>query len=103
MKRTILVFTLALLVGGRPSEARGSEEGVQIFVPDGQMTSHPFRVFVEDHISKAMEPKLRIYKGYLIKGSHSEAPREFEPELVAPDQKLVQEVNGQKHRIDNSR
>lgn len=93
MKNIILVISMLVmnLVFGK--YAFTAEEETQLFMADGQLKSHPIRVFITKDINKDMKPRLRLTGSHAITKKKKGEDRLIEPMLIAQNQKSEQTVN----------
>ncbi|NOX79955.1 MAG: hypothetical protein GXP57_02480 [Deltaproteobacteria bacterium] len=97
MNKSVLFsfFIIAIFLPASP--VLGAETGVRLFMPDGQLNSYPVRVFVSNKdIDPSMKPRLRLAAGHVLLEKKDGESSYYEPEVVAPGQRLVQNVHGQR-------
>ncbi|WP_417911930.1 hypothetical protein [Candidatus Electronema sp. TJ] len=80
----------------------GEPASFRVYMPDGQLKSHPIRVYVTTNISSDQKPQLRLLRNHLkqdTSAEHAEAADE-EAALVAiaPHQEWTELVSGQQTR-----
>jgi len=92
----VLGVALSIAMQGPAPRAQDAGKPVQLFVPDGQLKSHLFRVFVTREITGAMDPRLRLIGSHVISEEHPGKKKSYGPAVVAPQQKWVQEVEGER-------
>lgn len=68
---------------------------VRLFMADGQLKSHPVRVFINQDISEDMQPSLILTGSYAINTDPSIEPVKVKPMLIARQQLAEQQENGQ--------
>jgi len=95
LKWTVLGAVACIVMQQSALRAQDAEEAVQVFVPDGQVKSHLIRVFVNREMTVEMNPRLRFIGSHLIGKKHPGEDSFYEPAVVAPRQRWVQEVAGQ--------
>ncbi len=55
-----VIWALFLLAGASGAAAQQPDAGMQLYMPDGQLESHPVRIYIDHDISDAMVPELRL-------------------------------------------
>jgi hypothetical protein len=63
-------------------------------MPDGQLKSHPVRVYVTQDISANQQPKLRLLRSHAVTKKAVDEAARLEPSIVAPGQEWVEQVGG---------
>ncbi len=97
MNKSVLLsfFIIAICLPGSP--VLGAETGSRLFMPDGQLQSNPVRLFVSNEkIDLSMKPRLRLTAGHVLLKNKDGESSYYEPEVVAPGQRLVQNIQGQR-------
>ncbi len=95
MRTPLPIAALALVLSASGTPAPGAQDPVRLFMPDGQLQSHPVRVFVTEDLSLGDDPLL------ILRGSHALTDvREGEevarkPQFVARHHDWVQTVAGE--------
>ena len=77
-----------------PNVPKADRTSIRLIVADGQLTSHPLRVFVTHHITESMSPTLRLMPSHTLLKAQAGEGNPIEPSIVAPDQQETVEVNG---------
>ena len=77
------------------SLAADTNEPVQLFMPDGQLKSHPLRVFVDRDITASMKPMLKLTESHAVTRQNQSELQAHPAMLLARHQKSVQLINGQ--------
>ena len=90
---TIIFIYLVQLVPGHAQEAATP---VQLFMPDGQLKSHPVRVFVTNDVTEAMEPQFQLTGSHAICEQKAGESRLRKPEVVARHHKWVEIMEGER-------
>ncbi len=96
IRRWPVIAMLWIALASIVEAQEANRSGIELFVADGQLMSHPFRVFVTHDITPDMQPRL------LLQASHTISPvqkGEFErikPLVIARNQISTETVAGQK-------
>ncbi|MBN1983226.1 MAG: hypothetical protein JW795_16950 [Chitinivibrionales bacterium] len=69
-----------------------SKDPVLVFMEDGQLLSHPIRIFVSADIAASHAPELKF----------STLPQTFKPAVVAQNQKTIQKINNFEQEISGT-
>ncbi len=77
------------------SPVSAGDSPLRLFVPDGQVKSHPLRVFVTKAVQEADLPRLDLYAPHTIDGAQLGGVHGWKPKLVAPGQQWTDVVDGQ--------
>lgn len=95
--RSILLLAFGLgMTGLGPGFARAATEpAVRLFVPDGQLNSHPIRVFVDRDLTPEMAPTLSCLRAQLVAPPVKWRTEEFPNMLLARHQTWIQTIDGQ--------
>lgn len=93
-KLTLLASVLAILLLAVHGAA-AAEMGAELFMRDGQLISHPVRVFVTADISEAMQPRLLLVASHTVTEVTSAEVQPISPKLVARAQRTQQRIHGQ--------
>src|SRR5689334_6267066 len=64
-------------------------------MPDGQLTSHAIRAYLNQNITLSQNPRLRLLRSHAVTPPGVGEAKEESPGLVAPNQQWVEVVNGQ--------
>lgn len=96
MKNIYLVISMLVMTLVISQEALSAEEKVQLFMADGQLKSHPLRLFITKDIDETMSPKLMLTGIHSITKKNEAEDRLIEPMLIAQNQKSEQIVNDTK-------
>ena len=93
----IITLIVAVTVGldGLSALAADTNEPVQLFMPDGQLKSHPLRVFVDRDITASMKPMLKLTESHAVTRQNQSELQAHPAMLLARHQKSVQLINGQ--------
>src|SRR6185369_9815021 len=90
-------FLLVLLAGGEfvslPLLA-STNEPVQLLVPDGQLRSHPIRVFLDRDITTAMKPVLTLIVSHALLNHGRQEVTTNACAFLARNQSFTQDVRG---------
>ena len=70
--------------------------GAHLFVTDGQIRLHPFRVFIDRTVSESMRPRLRLLTFHSFLRTNEGETNVIRPEIVAVNQSEVHELEGTK-------
>ncbi len=92
--KTPLRWLPCLWLMGIVASGLGAEKTPQMYVPDGQLKSHIFRIFVTEEITSEMQPKLRFEKGHVFTTPNEKEQQLWEARVV-PNQVWLEQVNGQ--------
>lgn len=92
MRKTLLVF-ISLLSLMPLNLLHAESVPVDLFMADGQLKSHPIRVFISQDIADSMKPRLVLTASHVISPKRPEEQRFIEPMLVARHQTVEQVVN----------
>ena len=65
------------------------EDGIQMTIPEGQLLSEPFEVFINQDITKAMNPKLILINMPLFASKKKSEDAKISPQVIARKQKKV--------------
>lgn len=96
MNKSILFSFFIIAICLPASPALGAATGSRLFMPDGQLNSHPVRLFVSNkNIDLSMKPRLRLTAGHVLLKKKDGESSYYEPEVVAPGQRRVQNIHGQ--------
>jgi len=71
------------------------EQPIQLFMADGQLKSHPIRVFINHDISDDMQPKLELARNHAITSSQTDGPYSAPYKKLARQQTSTQQISGQ--------
>lgn len=94
MKR--IVFGFFVLVAASCTPQLSADDLPQIYMPDGQLMSHPVRVYVSGtNLTEAQEPKLRLAGQHVFSKPDSAQQKDQPASLVVPGQTWSEEVAGQ--------
>ncbi|MEW6490614.1 MAG: hypothetical protein AB1578_22215, partial [Thermodesulfobacteriota bacterium] len=91
--RLFLLFPVVLVLAAVPAAA--ARDPVRLFMPDGQLQSHPVRVFVTEDLSHADEPALILHGSHAVTRVLEGEERARKPRLLARNHLWVQEEAGQ--------
>ena len=95
MKINTLIVAVIVGLSGLSARAADTNEPVQLFMPDGQLKSHPLRVFVDRDITASMKPMLRLTGGHAVIRRQESEVQAHPAMLVARHQKSIQMIDGQ--------
>jgi hypothetical protein len=87
---THLLVTALLLITYNVCAAE-PDTGAELYMRDGQLKSHPVRIFVTHDISDAMKPRLTLMTNHAITEAEPNANQEIEPKHIGRWQSM--EVN----------
>ncbi len=97
MNKSVLFFFFIIAICFAASPVLGAETSVRLFMPDGQLNSHPVQVFVSNkNLDPSMKPRLRLTAGHVLLAKREGESSYYKPEVVAPGQRRVQKVRGQR-------
>lgn len=88
-----LLLLIALLSLSVTYPLYADEEPIRLFMADGQLKTHPVRVFVNRDITEGMKPILVLNGSRLIAVQQTEEQRRRQPMLIARHQTLQQTAN----------
>ena len=94
---TVILIFLVLIPQSRAEES--DSERISLFVADGQLMSHPFRVFVTHDITEAMEPELLLRASHTFTAVRKGESDKLQPFVIARNQISTESVAGQKIQI----
>jgi hypothetical protein len=86
------------LVGGG---ALAADRTPQLYVPDGQLLSHVFRVFATDEITSEMEPRLLLEASHIFLEPDPKEKRAWEGRVI-PHQYWQDTVDGQTVQLEGT-
>jgi hypothetical protein len=92
----VLTGAFCLVTQGSPAWAEGAEEPMQLFMPDGQLKSHLIQVFVNRELTSDANPEIRLIGSHVLREEHPGMDESYRPAVVAPHQRWMQEVEGEK-------
>lgn len=75
--------------------ATTNDDPLRLYVPDGQVNSHPLRVFLNRDITQDDHPRLLLCAPHTICAMPADANDGWSPKLVAPGQQWTDVVDGQ--------
>ena len=102
MNHWCLALPLVALLGASPTFAAETNPAVRLIVPDGQLRSHPFRVFVTAQLADDMAPALWFRGSHAFTHPTASELRPWPPALVAPRQKWTDTIDGQTVSLDGT-
>jgi len=73
--------------GNKPPQ--DEEEGIQMLIPEGQFISEPFEVFINQDISKSMNPRLMLINIPLFALKKKSEDSKLSPQVIARKQRKV--------------
>jgi len=73
--------------GNKPPQ--DEEDGIQMTIPEGQFLSEPFEVFINQDISKSMNPKLILINTPLFALKKKSEDGKLLPQVIARNQKKI--------------
>ncbi|HTI72578.1 MAG TPA: hypothetical protein VMF06_21560 [Candidatus Limnocylindria bacterium] len=85
-------FSSYLLLSARAE----TNVSVRLFVEDGQLRTHPFRVFINRPIAAAMNPKIRLLTSHSFLRPKEGENDGIPPRIVADNQQETHEIDGVK-------
>jgi len=91
------MLLLLFMTQGRAQDTNG--ENFALYVADGQLMSHPFRVFVTHDITAAMQPELLLRASHTFTHAHKEEFEKIKPIIVARHQISTETVVNQKIQL----
>ncbi len=93
MKNTLLVIPLLVMALLCSQGAWSAEERVQLFMADGQLKSHPLRLFLTQNIDESMSPRLMLTGSHAITKKNAVEDQLIAPMLIAQNQRSEQAIN----------
>ncbi len=75
--------------------ATSSSQSPSFFMPDGQLKSHTVRVYLDQDISAAQQPRLMLLRSHAITKKAVDETARIEPKIVAPGQHWMEKIDGQ--------
>ncbi|MDD5323413.1 MAG: hypothetical protein PHD43_22960 [Methylococcales bacterium] len=93
MKNTFLVIPWLVMMLLFSQGAWSAEEKIQLFMADGQLKSHPLRLFVTRDIDESMSPRLMLTGSHAITQKNAAEDQLIAPMLIAQNQKSEQTIN----------
>jgi len=99
---TIVLMMLTLFI--HPIQTRAvepdntAETAVHLYMPDGQLNSHPIKVFINKDISRSMHPKLRLTASHAITEKQESEDDLKKPMVLARHQEWVEVQYGNQVR-----
>ena len=93
MKNIFLVISVLITTLIFSHSAWSSEEKTQLFMADGQLKSHPLRIFLTKDIDETMSPKLMLTGSHAITRKNEGEDQLIAPMLVAKNQRSEQTIN----------
>ncbi|MBE9543711.1 MAG: hypothetical protein IMF02_04410 [Proteobacteria bacterium] len=92
--RRLLFLTGGLLL--LSGSVFASDPPTQLHMPDGQLSSHPIRVYVTPDIPESLDPRLRLTGSNEVTKKHTTEDELIKPFVHATNQNWVEIVAGQK-------
>jgi len=93
MKNTFLVIPWLVMTLLFSQGAWSAEEKMQLFMADGQLKSHPLRLFLTRDIDESMSPRLMLTGSHAITQKNAAEDQLIAPMLIAQNQKSDQTIN----------
>ena len=93
MKNTLLVISWFVMTLLFQSGRMSAEENIQLFMADGQLKSHPLRLFLTQNIDESMSPRLMLTGSHAITKKNAVEDQLIAPMLIAQNQKSEQTIN----------
>ncbi len=90
---------IVMLAGVPPAEAQDEGSPVRLYMPDGQLRSHPIKVFINRDISEAQKPRLRLTGSHVVTEKHKGEDALRRPMVVARHQEWIEERHGGKMTV----
>ncbi|MBM3775131.1 MAG: hypothetical protein FJW37_08200, partial [Acidobacteria bacterium] len=84
--------------GPAAAPATGSTPVYKLYMPDGQLKSHPIRVYVNRDILPSQSPRLRLLRSHAVTKKAVDEAALWEPGIVAPGHEWFESVEGQQVR-----
>ncbi len=81
------------LCAGIPMTHAG-DNGVELFMRDGQLKSHPVRVFLTHDVTEAMNPRLVLAGSHSVSKEHPDESKSINPKWIARNQTVSQVKDG---------
>lgn len=69
-------------------------EGLRLFMPDGQLTSHSARVYVNHDVFSNQQPELRLLRSHSLTKAGTNEGKSLKPAFVASGQQFTEVVDG---------
>jgi hypothetical protein len=92
----VVILSFIFISTGYPANSQSEdkvpqdeEEGIQISVPEGQFMSEPIEIFINQDITKAMNPKLILINMPLLGVKKKSEDAKFSPQVIARKQKKI--------------
>jgi hypothetical protein len=92
--RNLLFLTGGLLL--LSGSAFAAEPAIDLYMPDGQLLSHPIRAYVTPDIPESLDPRLRLTGSHEVTKKHPKEDELVKPFVHATNQNWVEIVAGQK-------
>ena len=94
MRQTLWLLVVGLTLVPLTAAAEVDGKNPQLFMPDGQLKSHPVRVYVTQDISANQQPRLRLLRSHAVTKKAVDEAARTEPGFVATGQEWVEQVGG---------
>lgn len=94
----ILVLPMLLFISQSRAQ-HSANDSVELFVADGQLISHPFRVFVTHDVSAKMNPRLMFSVSHTFSSASEGESNKLTPIIVARNQISTETIAGQAIQI----
>lgn len=98
-QRFILILTLLLLFVPQGRAEDTNNANISLYVADGQLISHPFRIFVTYDITAAMQPELLLRTSHTFSSVQKGESEKIKPIIIARNQISTETVAGQNIQI----
>lgn len=92
----VIMLSFIFISTGYPADSQSEdkppqdeEEGIQMSIPEGQFISEPIEIFINQDITKAMNPKLILINMPLLGVKKKSEDAKFSPQVIARKQKKI--------------
>jgi len=93
----LMTFTLFICpIQTNAAETGRTPDAVRLYMPDGQLKTHPVKVFINKDISREMDPKLQLNGSHAITEKQEEEDYLRKPMVLGRNQEWIEELNGSK-------
>jgi hypothetical protein len=95
VRRILYLLTLGLTL--TPCSTVAADDGaiLSLFMPDGQLRSHPVRVYITQDILPSQNPQLKLLRSHALTAKPESESKWTRPVLVAPGQTWIERVKGE--------
>ncbi|MFZ5594379.1 MAG: hypothetical protein ACOY4D_08995 [Pseudomonadota bacterium] len=96
LRRWPVIVILWILLAPLSEAQQPDSGGIELFVADGQLMSHPFRVFLTHDITPEMQPRLSLHASHTFSTAQKGERDEIKPLVIARNQISTETVASQK-------